>query len=291
MNGNTIDHEVPLTTIPRFATLSPATATGVPYPLVFAITNITEDFTNMMNPVKELETRIIKVASILDIHSRPIMAGPDNALSTDMETGVETLKLNGRYFPIRDPLNRPTYIEWDGKLTSSFAEMDRITDMLYKLVDLNPAALGDYSHMGGSVPLSGSAWKRLLIRTISKTNRIRNLFDNPLRQAIRACSILDVNGHAAESVELALRDVGWQDGLPRDMMEDTAVEQSRKNSGLTSKLSSIMRLDNCTEEQAQTEIARMSVEIPDAPREQSPFEARLRNDGTQPRADLTPKVE
>lgn len=291
MNGNVIDHEVPLTTIPRFANLPPSIPTNVPYPLVFPITNFTNDFENMKNLVKELETRIIKVASILDIHSRPIMAGPDNALSTDMETGIESLKLNGRYFPIRDPSNRPAYIEWDGKLTSSFSEMDRITDMLYKITDLNPAALGDYAHMGGSVPLSGSAWKRLLIRSISKTNRIRNLFDTPLRRAIHACTILDVAGRAAMSVEVNLRSIGWQDGLPRDMLEDTTVEQARKNSGLTSKLSSIMRLDDCTEEKAKSEIANMAAEIPDAPREQSPAEARLRNNGVQPHSNLKPTVD
>jgi hypothetical protein len=73
------------------------------------------------------------------------------------------------------------------------------------------------------------------------------------------------------------------------MKEDTAVEQARKNSGLTSKLSSIMRLDDCTKEEAEEELARMKAEIPDAPREQSPIGARLRNNGRQPRADLTPE--
>jgi hypothetical protein len=43
-----------------------------------------------------------------------------------------------------------------------------------------------------------------------------------------------------------------------------------------------MRLDECTEAEARMELERMANEIPDAPREQSPFEGRAR----QPRADL-----
>ena len=46
--------------------------------------------------------------------------------------------------------------------------------------------------------------------------------------------------------------------------------------------------DDCTMEEAQAELDRMAKEIPDAPREQSPIGARLRTEGKQPRADLTP---
>lgn len=288
MNGNQIDHAVPLNTSRKYQSpvfSSAPVDTGVPYPLVFVVNNMTDDFANMKNLVHELVVRILKVASILDIHARPIMAGPDNMLSTDMETGEDTLKLNGRFFPIRDPQLKPTYITWDGKLNSSFSEMDKITDMLYKVTDLTPAALGDYTQ---GMQVSGSAWRRLLVRTLAKTSRIRTTFDVPLKRMLAAASTLDVNGHLSGATVVTLHGVGWQDGLPRDMKEETAVEQARKNSGLTSKLSSIMRLDDCTMEEAQAELDRMAKEIPDAPREQSPIGARLRTEGKQPRADLTP---
>lgn len=302
MNGDKIDHEVPLNTSSKYGNLmmpipegaDPATFvtplgsavdTGVPYPLVIVVKNPTDDFANIKNLVHELETRIIKVASILDIHSRPLMAGPDNMLSTDMETGEDKLILNGRFFPIRDPGIKPTYITWDGKLNSSFAQMDKITDMLYKVTDLTPAALGDYSQ---GMQVSGSAWRRLLVRTLAKTNRLRLVFDVPVKRMLFAASTLDTLGRIPGSTPVMLHSIGWQDGLPKDMKEDTAIEQARKNSGLTSKLSAIMRLDDCTKEEAEEEIERMKREIPDAPREQSPIGARLRNEGRQPRADLTP---
>ena len=286
MNGNVIDHEVALNTSRKYVNYPPSVDTGVSYPLVFAMQNPTDDFKNIKNLVHELVTRIIKVASILDIHARPLLAGPDNMLTTDMETGEDALLLNGRFFPIRDPQNKPTYITWDGKLNSSFTEMDKVTDMLYKVTDLTPAALGDYSQ---GMQVSGSAWRRLLVRTLAKTSRLRTVFDIPLKRMMQAASVLDFNGRVPESSVVTLHTIGWQDGLPRDMKEDTAVEQARKNSGLTSKLSSIMRLDDCTKEEAEEELARMKAEIPDAPREQSPIGARLRNDGRQPRADLTPE--
>ena len=305
MNGDVIDHEISLATTAKYADLvmpvplnaDPLTYvaplgssvdTGVPYPLVFVVQNPTDDFKNVKNLVHELVSRIIKIASILDIHSRPIMAGPDNMLTTDMETGEDKLLLNGRFFPIRDPLNKPTYITWDGKLNSSFTQMDKITDMLYKVTDLTPAALGDYSQ---GMQVSGSAWRRLLVRTLAKTNRLRLVFDVPVKRMLFAASTLDNIGRISGSKPVMLHSIGWQDGLPKDMKEDTAIEQARKNSGLTSKLSSIMRLDDCTVEEAQEELDRMKAEIPDAPREQSPIGARMRNEGNQKRADLSPDGE
>lgn len=308
MNGNTIEHEVPIETSYKYSSLAPqrispegeptlaplgvSVETGVKYPLVFVVSNPkpkndvhgTSDFDDIENLVHELYIRIIKISSILDIHSRPIMTGPDNVLTTDMITGEEKLRLNGRYFPLRDPANRVQYITWDGKLDSSFKEMDKITDMIYKITDLNPAALGDYSQ---GMQVSGSAWRRLMVRTLARVSRLRMMFDVPVKRAISAASSLDVQGRMPGAVVTTVNKIMWQDGLPKDTKEDTLVEQARKNSGLTSKLSSIMRLDECSEADAQLEIDRMAKEIPDAPREQSPYESRFGTAGSQPRADDT----
>jgi hypothetical protein len=127
------------------------------------------------------------------------------------------------------------------------------------VTDLNPAAIGDFS--GGAVA-SGSALRRLLLRTISHCNRIRARFDSQLKKAIKAASILDVQGRIANSVEVDLEVIGWQDGLPSDDLENSMIEQTRANAGLTSRSSSIMRLDGCTREEAEEELARIKEENP-----------------------------
>jgi len=169
------------------------------------------------------------------------------------------MRLNGRFFPVRTDEGAPAYLTWDGKLDSSFQEMDRLVSMIYAVTDLNPAAIGDFS--GGAVA-SGSALRRLLLRTISHCNRIRARFDNQLKKAIKAASILDVQGRIANSVEVDLEVIGWQDGLPSDDLENSMIEQTRANSGLTSRSSAIMRLDGCTREEAEEELARIKREAP-----------------------------
>ena len=288
MGGDKIDHQIPLQMVERYANYPDVEETNVPYPLVFVASNPKKrfdvygisDYKHMKSLVKELELRAIKIASILDIHTRPAVCGPESMISTDMSTGDETLRMNGRFFPVGRDGVRPFYMEWDGKLDSSFKEMDEITDMLYKVTDLSPAAMG---HFPGGQAVSGSAWRRMLIRTIARVNRMRLAFNVPMRDAIRAASMLDARGMIIGAVEVSLRDIGWQDGLPRDLLEDVKIEQTRKNSGLTSKRHAIMRIDACTEAEADAELALMESEIPDAPREQSPFTNR------QPRADLNPE--
>lgn len=267
LNGDEISHEVKLDTSSKYVGVPEKEETGVPYPLVFVISNIKKrndvygisDFSVIENLVKELETRIIKVSSILDIHSRPAMTGSSSMLTTDMETGEETMRMNGRFFPVNKDEERPEYITWDGKLDSSFEEMDKLVSMIYAVTDLNPAAIGDFS--GGAVA-SGSALRRLLLRTISHCNRIRVRFDGQIKKALKAASILDVRGRmqGASIVDISL--IRWQDGLPSDDLENSMIEQTRANSGLTSKVTSIMRLDGCTREEAELEYSRIMEETP-----------------------------
>lgn len=267
MQNDKIDHEVELKVSAKYQDVPEHVDTGVPYPLVFVVSNIKRrndvygisDFDSIENLVKELETRIIKISSILDIHSRPAMTGPDSMLTTDMETGEDTLRMNGRFFPIRQNETAPAYLTWDGKLDSSFQEMDRLVSMIYAVTDLNPAAIGDFS--GGAVA-SGSALRRLLLRTISHCNRIRVRFDQVLKRAIKAASILDVNGRIKDAVQIELSIISWQDGLPSDDLENSMIEQTRANSGLTSRSSAIMRLDGCTREEADEEMERIKREAP-----------------------------
>jgi len=131
--------------------------------------------------------------------------------------------------------------------------------MIYAVTDLNPAAIGDFS--GGAVA-SGSALRRLLLRTISHCNRIRVRFDQVLKRAIKAASILDVNGRIKDATVVELSLISWQDGLPSDDLENSMIEQTRANSGLTSRSSAIMRLDGCTREEADEEMERIKQETP-----------------------------
>lgn len=82
--------------------------------------------------------------------------------------------------------------------------------------------------------------------------------------AIRAASLLETTGRIPAAVEVKPK-IKWLDGLPEDEQEAATIEQTRKNSGLTSNLSAIMRLDHCTEEEAQKELDRIKQDTPATP--------------------------
>lgn len=50
--------------------------------------------------------------------------------------------------------------------------------------------------------------------------------------------------------------------MPSDDLENSMIEQTRANSGLTSRSSAIMRLDGCTREEADEEMERIKREAP-----------------------------
>ena len=50
--------------------------------------------------------------------------------------------------------------------------------------------------------------------------------------------------------------MGWKDGLPEDEREKVQSETAKRAAGLTSLVSSIMRLENISREDAEKEVER-----------------------------------
>jgi len=209
-----------------------------------------DDYSDVDSILSELMVRVAQISRVLDKHASPSVTGPTTSLEQDKDTGEWRLKL-GNYFP-RNTNDEPKveYLVWEGELTASFTQCDRLLNHLYTISEMGSALLGDFSNTAsGQVP-SGTAMRRMMMSPLAKVNRIRMRFDLQLRKLIAYVSQLD-GGLALEPEDVA---INWQDGLPADPKEQVEIEKMRVSDKATSSVrSAIKRLDDADDEKADQE--------------------------------------
>lgn len=236
--------------------------TGVDDFLVIPVYNLStsdrlaglDDYSDLDSIVQELEVRLAQISRILDKHADPNMCGPDSALEQDPQSGQWTFRGGGKYFPVGQGEQPPTYVTWEGQLEAAFKELDVLMEQLYILSETSAAAFGQ---LKAGLAESGSALRRLMMAPLAKVNRIRLRFDPALKKALMLASELEAAQGVKDAVKLEEIHITWQDGLPDDDMEETQIETTRYTAGLTSLESALMRLDGLEGEALQAEIERI----------------------------------
>ena len=209
-----------------------------------------DDYKDIDTIIREIELRFCQISKILDKHSDPTIIAPYSMLEKDPETGMTVVKKDDFILLDGEEKIRPEYMTWDGQLKYNFDQIEKLLEQLYIITETSSSLFGD--NKTGNVE-SGSARKLILISPISKVARLRNSLDISLKKAIYVASSLD-------SINL-IPQIEWQDGIPGDPLEDAQIEQIRlggqKN---TSVISSIMRLNSCSREEAEAEYEQIKEE-------------------------------
>ena len=217
-----------------------------------------DDYGDLDSLVMGIEIRSAMINWILDKHSDPSLAGPEDLLERD-KTGKFVFKAGGAYWPYDAAQGEkaPEYIVWDGKLESAFMELDYLLDELYIISETTPAA---FAMQKEGLAESGSALRRLMMTPLKKVERIRMRFDPAAKRAIQIASKLE-NANGGKSPVLEHIQIQWQDGLPPDPKEQAETEQIRTgNKPTTSQVSAARRIDGGTQEEAEAEIQRITEE-------------------------------
>lgn len=216
-----------------------------------------DDYDDLGSIISELEVRVGQIARILDKHSDPNMYGPAGALEENPTTGEITFQGGGKFFPLGEGDTAPGYMIWDGQLNAAFKQIELLMEQLYTLSETSTAAFGN---LKAGMAESGSALKRLMMAPLAKTNRIRMRLDPAFRKTIQLCAALEKAQGMKGAVELPSITIQWQDGLPTDEMELTNIMTARKQAGLISTESAILRMDGLEDEQMETELNRIAAE-------------------------------
>jgi hypothetical protein len=200
-----------------------------------------DDYKDLDSLVQEIMIRFGQIARILDKHADPNMYGPDSAMELDPETGEYVFRGGGKYFPIAPGEDAPGYVVWDGRIESSFKEIEMLMEQLYLVSETTPAAFGQ---MKNGLAESGSALKRLLMAPLAHVNRIRMQFDPKLKKVITLANRLEIEYGELDSDKIDKVAIEWQDGLPKDDKEVADIEVQKYSVGLSSLRMSLEKLEN-----------------------------------------------
>jgi len=220
-------------------------------PLVFPIINGytsdniygTDDYQDIDTIIKRLEITFTRIGAILDRHSEPAFAVPEDAIGPkDPLTGEQNFNMNRKVFPLQKGDQPPQYITWDGQLAAAFNLIKDLMSQLYVMSETCAAAFLPDT-IGRAI--SGKALRMLMVNPLKRVERMKLNFDPEVRQIIRAISYLDVAAKVEGAVKLDQFQITWYDGLPIDFSEDvTSVTQ--------------LKVANCiTDERAQSILFRL----------------------------------
>lgn len=193
----------------------------------FATTNSVygyDDYMPLDSILAEIMARLGQISRILDKHADPSITGPASMLSVDPHTGEYHLK-TGNFFAVSPGEEQPTYMTWDGQLSSAFKQLEFLINQLYILSEMGAALLG--SQDGSGQAISGAAMRFKMVNPLAKARRISNSLSRPVRQLFSSLSVdADVEESDLEGETLMLPipyrkiSVFWADGLPDDPREN-----------------------------------------------------------------------
>lgn len=227
----------------------------VPFCNLTTTTNIfgCDDYTPLDPIIKRLETRLTRLGRILDAHSEPAFAIPEEAMSRNPETGELNYDANLRVFPLGEKQAPPQYITWDGQLSASFQEIQFLMDQLYAISETCPQAFGQ--SVSGTAE-SGTSLRLRLMAPLKRVERLRLNIDPALKKLIWLLAKL--SGIELDPKEISIR---WKDGLPEDEAQQSQITLSDVTAGITSKKAAAMRRYNWTSDQAEADQLQIKDEL------------------------------
>lgn len=241
--------------------------TNVPFPLVVHVPNYStddswegiDDLTELKPLFAELNERLSQIAEILSKHSDPAMIVPQGTL-VEGEDGQPVYRVGvDKVFEVSDGEMEPKYLTWNGQLEYAFREVDKILELILMQAEIPAVALG----MGesGTSGSSGLAIKWRMNSLLAKVNRKRQYYDKALKRIFTIAQLLETDRKSKVDFKLFTPFIKFQDGLPKDEMEQATIMQMRTGAkGTISQKRAIMELESVTEEQAQQILDEMEDE-------------------------------
>lgn len=225
--------------------------------IVFPTKNSTEsdsyfgesDYKRCKSIVEEIMLTISQNSKIINRHANPKLSGSEQNLEMNPVT-------NERFFPDNDFLKvgtdgiKPEYVTADLQADAIQKHVDMLMNFFYILTKTPPQAYG----LDISGNMSGESLRKIFIAALSKVDDIKQVSFTSTIQKVVKCAMA-FNSTPVESVNVA-----WGEPIPADYSEMVETENSRVSAGTQSKLTTIMTLDNVSEEDARVELSRIHAE-------------------------------
>lgn len=225
--------------------------------IIFPTKNSTEsdsyfgesDYKRCKSIVEEIMLTISQNSKIINRHANPKLSGSEQNLEMNPVT-------NERFFPDSDFLKvgtdgiKPEYITADLQADAIQKHVDMLMNFFYILTKTPPQAYG----LDISGNMSGESLRKIFIAALSKVDDIKQVSFTSTIQKVVQCAMA-FNSTPVENVHVA-----WGEPIPADYSEMVDTENSRVSAGTQSRLTTIMTLDNVSEQDAKAELERIEQE-------------------------------
>ncbi len=225
--------------------------------LVFPTKNTTEsdsyfgesDYKRCKSIVEEIMLTISQNSKIINRHANPKLAGSEQNLEMNPVTNERFLP-DTDFFKVGTDGVKPEYITADLQADAISKHIDMLMRFFYILTKTPPQAYG----LDISGNMSGESLRKIFIAALSKVDDIKQVSFTSTIQNVVECA-LALNSTPVKSVHVA-----WGEPIPADYSELVNIENSRVAAGTQSKLTTIMTLDNVSEDDAKVELERIEAE-------------------------------
>lgn len=209
-------------------------------------------------PAKDLQqalnNRYTQENRILDMHSNPKLILPRNIAKKDPETGRYYVDIQGRDVYFFDPESGevlPQYMTWDGQLDAASKQKLNLIQAILTEMKIAPSLTAFSDIIGATVADTFSKMRLVLHTTLNKTDEKRGnvlvALTAVIRNGLTMAAVSRPNDFA----------VNFPDPIPKDRLQDVDEMIARKESGLISSRTAIMRLDGLTEDEAEEEYGKI----------------------------------
>lgn len=225
--------------------------------LIFPVKNTTEsdsyfgesDYKRCQSIIEEIMLTISQNSKIINRHANPKLSGSEQNLELDPVTNERILP-NTDFIKIGTDGVKPEYITANLQSDSIQKHIDMLMNFFYILTKTPPQAYG--LNIAGN--MSGESLRKIFIAALSKVDDIKQVSFTSSIQNVVSCAM------AFNETPVSSVNVAWGEPIPCDYSELVNIENSRVSAGTQSKLTTIMTLDNVSEEDARTELERIEEE-------------------------------
>lgn len=243
-------------------------ATGLPHNSVFHIPYKSVDnewegiggMEKIESVFAAINDRLVQIDFILWKHADPTAYGPD----LEGVSGT-TVQFGGKYIPVTTEDVTPGYMTWNAQLEAAFKELDLLMSTVFIMSEtpqwlFGTTLSGDNKGGTGTSHTDSAAIKARFMPILSKVKRIRSQYDRAIRDALWTCYLYDKQFGDYEG-EALYPSMQWQDGIPRNMAEETEIMAIRTGAKPTLDVhSAIKRLDGLDDAKANEIASRIQAD-------------------------------
>ena len=265
------EKSLPLDALEATAALPPMTELGIDIiPIIHHKNFYTEDdediygyddYTNVLALQGQINWRETQRGAVLDEFVEPFMYGPELEKEDDGSVSVGRHKYLAVDVPAGAPAAPPLGIlTWDAELAAVVEALRENTEKFTIGFNIDSEALLQPTLSG---PMSGFALRLRQLKTQVTVNirqllwkkTLQDLYSAVLKVAVRPTTVLSwqppLNSGSVTALEPADLRITFNDGLPRNEMEDIQEQTQRLSARIQSRLQAIIQLDGVTEAEAQ----------------------------------------